>query len=203
MASAVDICNLALSHLGDEATVASIDPPEQSAQAEHCARFYPMARDAMLDMHHWSFATTRKALNKLTDAPTFGWSFAYVLPSNALNIIGIFATGAADDFSPQPFEVEALPDGTSVIYSNTDDAICRYTMHVTDPTKFQPAFVDALSWLLASMLAGPILKGDAGAGATKQARQYFDRVALPAATVSDAAQRRVQPTHVPAWMSGR
>ena len=48
MASAVDICNLALSHLGDTATVASLDPPEGSAQAEHCARFYPVARDALV-----------------------------------------------------------------------------------------------------------------------------------------------------------
>ena len=46
MASVADICNMALGHLGDSATVASIDPPEGSAQAEHCARFYPMVRDA-------------------------------------------------------------------------------------------------------------------------------------------------------------
>ena len=59
MASDVEICNLALSHLGDTATVASIDPPEGSAQAEHCARFYPIARDALLEKHDWSWATRR------------------------------------------------------------------------------------------------------------------------------------------------
>lgn len=203
MSSAVDICNLALSHLGDEATVASIDPPEQSAQGEHCARFYPMARDALLDMHYWSFATTRKALNKLTDAPLSGWSFAYQLPSNAMNIIGIVDPGSVDDYSPRAFEIETLSDGTGVLYSNTDGAICRYTMHVIDPTRFPPAFVDALSWLLASMLAGPILKGQAGAAAASSARQFFERVLLPAARQSDAAQRMVKPTHTPSWMSGR
>lgn len=51
MASEVDICNLALARLGDNATVASIDPPEGSAQAEHCARFYAIARDSLLEMH--------------------------------------------------------------------------------------------------------------------------------------------------------
>ena len=59
MASEVDICNLALSHLGDTATIASLDPPEGSAQAEHCARFYPIARDSLLEMHAWGFATSR------------------------------------------------------------------------------------------------------------------------------------------------
>ena len=33
MSSVVDICNIALSRLGDRATVTSIDPPEGSAQA--------------------------------------------------------------------------------------------------------------------------------------------------------------------------
>ena len=42
MASEIDIVNLALSRLGDDATVASLYPPEGSAQAEHGARFYPV-----------------------------------------------------------------------------------------------------------------------------------------------------------------
>ena len=66
MASEVDICNLALGHLGDNATVSSISPPEGSAQAEHCARFYPLARDALLEMGYWNFAMRRVALAQLT-----------------------------------------------------------------------------------------------------------------------------------------
>jgi hypothetical protein len=41
VASSVDIANLALAHLGDEAAVTSFDPPDGSAQAEHCARLLP------------------------------------------------------------------------------------------------------------------------------------------------------------------
>ena len=65
MASAVDICNLALSRIGDIASVQSIDPPEASAQAIHCARFYPVARDSMLERHPWGFATLRKTLKSI------------------------------------------------------------------------------------------------------------------------------------------
>ena len=68
MASVVDICNLALGHLGDPATVSSIDPPEGSAQAQHCARFYPIARDSLLEMHSWNFSTYREALAHLQPA---------------------------------------------------------------------------------------------------------------------------------------
>lgn len=62
MPSAVTICNLALAHLGDSATVSSIDPPEGSAQAEHCARFYPVALGLLLEAHPWNFATKRSRL---------------------------------------------------------------------------------------------------------------------------------------------
>ena len=48
MSSVVDICNIALSRLGDRATVTSIDPPEGSAQADHCRRFYPIALKTIL-----------------------------------------------------------------------------------------------------------------------------------------------------------
>ena len=72
MASPVDICNTALAYLGDVANVVSIDPAEGSAQAEHCARFYPLARDALLEMHDWGFATRRVALAGLAN-PTTQW----------------------------------------------------------------------------------------------------------------------------------
>ena len=76
MASDVGICNLALSRLGDAATVSSIDPPEGSTQADLCATFYPMARDSLLEMHAWAFATRRVDLSLLT-AETDAWVYAY------------------------------------------------------------------------------------------------------------------------------
>ena len=59
MATEIDICNLALAHLGDDATIASIKPPEGSAQAEHAARYYPIARNSLLESHTWNFAAKR------------------------------------------------------------------------------------------------------------------------------------------------
>src|SRR5690606_36381904 len=95
MASEVEICKVALGHLGDTATVASLDPPEGSAQAEHCARFYPIARDALLSMHTWGFATRRIALAQLGEAPV-GWHYAYALPTDALDILAVMGPGEAD-----------------------------------------------------------------------------------------------------------
>ena len=40
MASDVDICNMALSHLGARAQISAIVPPDGSVEAGYCARFH-------------------------------------------------------------------------------------------------------------------------------------------------------------------
>lgn len=202
MATETDICNLALAHLGDDATVTSIDPPEGSPQATHCARFYPVSRATLQDMTNWSFCTTRATLTQLSATPLSGWLYAYAQPSDAVNILSIHKPGSTDDFDPQSFDMEQLPDGTTVIYTNVAGAICRYTRHITDPSKFPPLFVETLSWLLASQLAGPLLKGEAGRAATLSAYQMFKERYNQAAT-SDAANRRIDPTHSVTWVAQR
>ena len=226
MASEVDICNLALGHLGDNATVSSINPPEGSAQAEHCARFYPIARDALLEMAYWNFAMRRVALAQLTmDWPE--WKYAYALPSDVLNIVSVLPKDSADDYStrfvptdtpywshnyspviaagryaPQPFTIETQADGSSVLFTNSENAVLRYSAFVRDTTQFSPLFVLTLSHYLASYLAGPILKGDVGAAEAK--RQLQIAIGYQSqAEVSDANQRKTTVEHIVAWTAGR
>ena len=213
MASEIDICNLALSHLGDTATIASLDPPEGSAQAEHCARFYPIARDSMLEMHAWGLLPAARGWPLLASGwPE--WNYAYAQPADALNIIAILPPSSSDDYStgipdsaggpyvPQPFSCEINEAGASVIYSDQADAVLRYSSTVSDPTRFSPLFTMALSWHLASMLAGPIIKGDAGAAEAKRCAGMMQAY-LSKAVESDSSQRRIKPEHVVSWMAGR
>lgn len=201
MASEIDICNLALARLGDSATVVSIDPPEGSAQAEHCERFYPVARDSLLEMHAWKFATRRATLSALA-TDTWNWSYAYAVPSDMLKPLAVLPLTAASDAASEQYEIEGTSNGTPVILTDLADATLRYLVRATDTTKFSPLFVDALGWLLASHLAGPIIKGDAGAAMAKQCAASF-RATFSLAANSDANQRRVRPEHSPAWMAGR
>ena len=164
MATVVDICNLALSHLGDKATVASIEPPEGSPQASHCARFYPVARDFMLEAHDWGFNTARVRLADQSVAvpPPASWGVTYALPANCLRLLAVLPPDADSDDRQQAYVRESA-GGVDVIYCNQPDAVARYTWRVLDPTRFSPLFVDAEARLLASYLAGPVIKGDEGA----------------------------------------
>jgi len=201
MASVVDISNLALARLGDSATVASIDPPEGSIQAEQCARFYPIARDSLLEAHEWKFATRRAVLAQLA-VESFDWQFAYAEPAGAIKLLAVIPHTAGRDAKTSQYIAEGAEDGTPLILTDLEDATVRYIARVTDTTKFSPLFVDALAWLLASYLAGPVLKGDTGAAAAKSCYQMA-RTVLSQATVSDANQQHVQPEHNPDWIAGR
>jgi hypothetical protein len=230
MASEVDICNIALSHLGDSATVASINPPEGSAQAEHCQRFYPIARDALLEMHDWGFATRRVLLAQLTNANT-QWAYCYAQPADLVNTIAVLDSAAADDtsvaiahygawpetpipglgvYTPQPFVLESLDAGTDVVYTNQAGALMRYVGRVADTTKFSPLFTKALGWSLASMLAGPVIKGEAGAAMAARCEAIaFGRDGKSGmfgqAAASDANQKRstTRERHQVSWLVAR
>lgn len=224
MSTAVSICNLALGHLGDGATVSSIEPPEASMQAEYCAQFYPIARNQMMELHDWNFATRRQAAAVLTTDPWAQWRFAYAVPSEAVKVFSVLPPEAVDDqlgpdyrFSvtpqaflgpqttPYDFEIEVDSEGRSVILTNVEDAVLRYTVSVVDTTRFSPLFVTALSYLLASYLAGPILKGETGravAGSMMQMAMGW----IGQAAKSDAQQRRasrIRDMHTAPWIRSR
>lgn len=226
MASVVEICNLALAHLGDTASVASIDPPEGSAQAEHCARFYPIARDSLLEMHTWNFAMRRQALAQLVNEwPQ--WQYTYALPNDIITALAVLPPEAEDDYVtkfapsdspawahnyspvvaagmyvPQPYTIETKADGSKILMTNQENALLRYVVRVEDPARFSPLFVMALSWHLASMLAGPVIKGDQGAAEAKRCAQMMTAY-LSQAKTSDADQRSIAPEHIVNWVAGR
>lgn len=227
MATEVDICNLALAHLGDDATIASISPPEGSAQAEKAARFYPIARDTLLKLHTWNFATKRGTL-PLTTNTLDQWDYAYAAPADMQTPISIISPTAQNDYStrmsagdtpggitsnyaptivagqytPQQFALETDKQGLHLIYTNQENAMLRYQAYVTDTSKFDDLFVITLSWHLASMLAGPVIKGDQGMAEAKRSTQMMMNY-LASAKQADNLARDITLEHIVPWTSGR
>jgi hypothetical protein len=178
LASAIDICNLALANLGDAADVASLD--EGSAQASLCARFYPIARNEILALHDWSFSVRRTALSEVVNTAST-WTYAYALPSDMLRAIAVIDPTVGDDdstalagtpvaISPQPYKIESAADGASLLYTNVVGAVLRHTVLVIDTGRYPPPLVTAMAAGLSGFLAGPIIKGDTGAAAAQRWR---------------------------------
>lgn len=192
MASVVQLCNMALSHIGSEARVASISPPDGSVEAGHCATFYDLARTELLEPGNWSFALKRTQLAQVEN-PSTVWAYAYAKPADCMRSLRVLRPNIAitvftqdrvvdphtDDRDSATFDVEG-----EVILTNEPDAVLVYVQDVTDSTKFPASFTSSLSYLLASYLAGPIVKGNDGARLGDSMRQRALSLADVAATAS-------------------
>lgn len=206
--SEVEICNLALANIGETAKITSIEPPDGSAQAAICARFYPLARDTLLEMGNWSFAIKRKTLVEV-DNPRTEWEYAYEVPGDVNAVLAVLPPGALDDWVmngqlvPQKFVIETNVYGQKVLYTNQEDADIRYTAKIVDTTLFSNLFVMSLSWHLSSMIAGPLIKGDVGAAESKRCAQMATAYMMQAATYDKTTQAEIKPSHTPSWISIR
>lgn len=206
MASAVSICNLALSYVGDSASVASIDPPDGTAQAQMCATMYPMAVAGLVEQFDWSFAMKRQALVEYTGEDTYQWKAAYALPSDCMRMIHVRSANTQHfehwfRSQDEPFEILNTAAGRR-LYTDADSPIATYITSNINPSLFSPTFVIALAWYLAGMLAGQRIKGQEGYKLTQTCQQQFDK-ALRVAKAEDGKQQNRCTGKLPRWILAR
>ncbi len=216
MANVVTICNLALSRVGNKASVSSINPPDESTEAEACARFYPMALGTLLDAHNWSFATKMEPLAQRSGLDPGPWRFVYGLPSDCRHVISVesleeppralegrwrhqppvgYLNDRLDNCRKNEFEV--MSDGKGLaLYTNVEDARVRYIMADPSAATFPAAFTEALSWLLASYLAGQTIRGEEGFNFVSACGKFY-QLALSEAKRRDCTQRYSARRHTP------
>lgn len=207
MASPVDICNMALSHLGARAQIASISPPDATPEAGYCARFYPIARKEALESSAWTWCKRRAVLSGVAN-PSAVFSYAYAVPADCLTALRVLRasqlTGSLSELvvslsdialfneaGTAEFEIEA-----GVLLTNEPDAVLLYARDIVDTTRFSAGFVTFLSYLLAAYLAGPIIKGKPGADTAGALRRVAAQVRGEAAT-QNANSSSEQLTHIP------
>lgn len=165
--NSVTICNLALSHIGNYSISAFTDPTKE---AKISKALYEPTLDALLRSFAWGFATKRKNLALLTETYS-GYDFAYAYPTDCLNIIKIYNPNSgminnyynavSFNFNERiEFDVIVNSDlNQRVILTNQEQAELVYTAKVEDANLFDPMFVDALSYKIATEMALP-LKGN-------------------------------------------
>lgn len=152
MASEIEICNRALSHLGQGRSINSLT--EASKEAAQCSLHYPSARDSVLADFNWNFATKRVALAQ-TNNPPSDWQYAYAYPSDCLRIIAIPVPGIRHPTAEMRIQyvVGADEKGTGrLIYTDQPKAWLKYVAQIIDVNMFEPIFQEALSWRLASAI---------------------------------------------------
>lgn len=191
MATKADICNLALSTLGDSATVTAIDSPDGSPQAGHCARFYPIALRQLMEEADRSFLTRRQRLAALSslDEETYSWKFGFSVPSNCVRIIKLEAVHFRERRTID-YELEMDPSNASrLILCNEESPVLSFVALNDNPSIYPTYFINALVPLLASMLVGPLKQADASSTESRNLLALYQQ-ALSLAKTADAFNAR-------------
>lgn len=144
--SKVQLCNMALSHLGNYGTISNIDTPKSDTEVTF-SLWYDIARQVFLKMTMPNFALARKYSAQLVETPPPPFAYAYEYPSDCLKLLGI---GNVEE-KQNNYTVENNKILTNVLYS--DGAPLRYVQDILDVTSMSPEFKIAFSWYLASLTA--------------------------------------------------
>ena len=151
MSSWADIANMAVSHLGVGDEIQDWET-ENTTLANAFRRFRENARDTMLRAFPWPFASRTVSLALIETDPLDEWGYSYRMPSGALGFW--IRSGILPELPETRIAYAVASDATGkLIYTNQDDAIATYTYREDDPEKYDPDFVEALSYLIASKMA--------------------------------------------------
>lgn len=190
MASVVEICNLALSNIGNSRSINSLN--EASKEADQCSLHYENCRDTVLSDFDWNFATKRVALADTANPPP-DWQYAYRYPTDCMRIIEIMPTGMRNP--PAALRVQYVVGADSdltgkLIYTDQPTAWLKYVGRVTDVNMYDAIFAEALSWRLASAI-NMVLTGNADLGTN--ALQKYQQLILSAGSHSQNESQEPQP----------
>ncbi len=227
MASVIDTCNRALSEIGTQSFITSLD--EQSNEAVQCGLWYNNQRQGILRAAPWGFARHQRALTLLgtwdgvsANAP-YPMLYKYEYPSDCLKLRYVLWPPVATNISDSP----AVDVGTSapywgtpsranrflisvdvdsetgaqskIILSNVPGAIGVFTLDVTNVDVQDTLFESALTAALAYKLVIP-LSGNVGM------REQFRMSAegsLTNARVADGNEAIPSSDHVVDWIAAR
>lgn len=143
--SVIEICNNALTDLGEEA-IASLTDNTKTARL--CNQRWPAVRDAVLRAHPWNCASSQAEL--AASAAPAGWKHlcAYPLPADCLRVLAVCSGGTG----VAAWEVQA----GAVLCDEPGPLQVLYIRRIDDPRLFDPLLCEALTARLSATLAYPI-----------------------------------------------
>lgn len=154
MTSTVDIANYALNIIG-ASNISALD--ENSKVGRLINQRYESVRDAVFRSHPWNCLIRRAELAQEVDAPVFGYSKQYALPTNpfCLRVLE-FSNGSLsypqDNMTSNTGGPVFVIEGRKLL-TDEDTARIKYIARVTDPQQYDALLIDALSARLASEIA--------------------------------------------------
>jgi hypothetical protein len=192
------IANRALQKLG-VARIMSLQDDNKNGRA--CLACYAALRDAELRRHTWKFAMARAQLPSMGTAPAFGFGRQFMAPADCLRLVQV------GECSPDPSRANyrTAPDplyafeGGLILTDLGDPLNIRYVKRVTDATRFDPLFAEALAGRMAVEMADELTES---VGKAQLALTLY-KDSVRDAIRTDAIERAVEAAPDSAWVTGR
>lgn len=173
----LDICNLALSRLG-ESPITAIDP-NGSLPARLCYLHYHPVRREVLCAHRWSFATVTTTLHSAeAGSGDDTHQLRHSLPQDCLRVLGV---------NSRSWTLRGR-----AVYCTAPAIRLLYIADVEDTNLFEPLFVEALVLRLAWKLCIPLINSTT---ARQALGEEYQRIALPQAAHFNAVQHLSNDSH--------
>lgn len=143
MASVVNICNMALTRLGQQ-RIASLT--QSGLGAELSNLFYDPTVRELLTAYEWPFAISREQLAASTETNLSKYDYIYVLPNDYLRVLTLLDP---DDYSE--VNTEWVIEGRKLL-SDVTSCYIKYIKMPTDPSDFPQIFIEALYLRMAAKM---------------------------------------------------
>lgn len=176
--SPLDICNLALSRLG-ESPITELNA-NGSLASRLCYMHYHPVRREVLCANRWSFATVRTSLNS-SESDSGGeesHQCRHSLPPDCLRVLGVNA--------------RSWTLRGRAVYAPAREIRLLYIADVEDTELFDPMFTEALVLRLAWKLCIPLINSTT---ARQALGEEYQRIALPQAAHFNAVQHMSNDSH--------
>lgn len=143
MASEVEIANRALTKLGDARILALTD---NTKPARELNSMFTLVRDQEMRRHRWKFAIKRDQISADATAPSWGYKYAYTLPSDYLGLVQV------GEFYVRPYTKQQgmwTVEGRKLLTDEAPQLKLRYIALIDNPGLFDPLFVECFACKLA------------------------------------------------------
>lgn len=179
MTNPISICNNSLSDIGLQPILSLNDG---STRANLCRDKYPSARDAVLELHPWNFATfyATLAANPTTETSSYAYTYQHTLPTDP------YCLRVLEAQSDVGFEIGQHKDYGRVLWTNSENVRIKYIGRVEDTGMWNELAVKALE----KMLAAELSTLSSAPGKNKQTLLQEMAGLIPAAQGRDAREGR-------------
>ncbi len=196
--SEVDICNLALQKIGEDKRIVALT--DDTKAARELAIAYPLQRDAELRRNRWKFCLARASIAADAAAPSPSvFLYQYALPADFLSLIELTDYRLPSPTEPEQYQFRTGSAGTMIETDLTAPLRIRYVAKITDTTRYDPLFVQALACSIAMQVCEPITQSTTKLQSVQQQYQYW----MEQAETVDAIEKPPQPMFDSSWLMER